>query len=228
MNDLLIEQLKDYTILCVEDEDIIRKGIVNTLSYYFKEVYQASNANDGYDIYDEYKPDLILSDIEMPKRNGISMVKQIRKDDLDTIIIMLTAYSSEEYLMQLINLNINHYIIKPIDSDSLLNGIFKAFGNRLDEKIEFSDELYFDMKLRELIYKKEVVILRKREKDFLLLLYKNKNMITTYSQIEEELWRDKSMSMSALKTFIKEIRQRLPLDIIINIQQEGYKLIDYK
>lgn len=228
MNDLLIEQLKDYTILCVEDEDIIRKGIVNTLSYYFKEVYQASNANDGYDIYNEYKPDLILSDIEMPKRNGISMVEQIRKDDLDTIIIMLTAYSSEEYLMQLINLNINHYIIKPIDSDSLLNGIFKAFGNRLDEKIEFSDELYFDMKLRELIYKKEVVILRKREKDFLLLLYKNKNMITTYSQIEEELWRDKSMSMSALKTFIKEIRQRLPLDIILNIQQEGYKLIDYK
>jgi DNA-binding response OmpR family regulator len=228
MNDLLIEQLKEYTILCVEDEYIIRNGIVNTLSYYFKEVYEASNANDGYDIYAEYKPDLILSDIEMPKRNGISMVEQIRKDDLDTIIIMLTAYSSEEYLMQLINLNINHYIIKPIDSDSLLNGIFKAFGNRLDEKIEFCDELCFDMKLRELIYKKEVVILRKREKDFLLLLHKNKNMITTYSQIEEELWRDKSMSMSALKTFIKELRHRLPLDIILNIQQEGYKLIEYK
>jgi DNA-binding response OmpR family regulator len=84
------------------------------------------------------------------------------------------------------------------------------------------------MKLRELIYKKEVVILRKREKDFLLLLHKNKNMITTYSQIEEELWRDKSMSMSALKTFIKELRHRLPLDIILNIQQEGYKLIEYK
>ncbi len=228
MNDLLIEQLKDYTILCVEDEDIIRKGIVNTLSYYFKEVYEASNASDGYDIYYEYKPDIILSDIEMSKRNGILMVEQIRKNDLDTIIIMLTAYSREEYLMQLINLNINHYIIKPIDSDSLLNGILKAFGNRLDEKIEFCDELYFDMKLRELIYKNEVVILRKREKDFLLLLHKNKNMITTYSQIEEELWRDKSMSMSALKTFIKELRQRLHLDIILNIRQEGYKLINYK
>ncbi len=56
------------------------------------------------------------------------------------------------------------------------------------------------------------------------MLYENKNRVLTYDYIEEYLWKDKSMSMSALKTFIKEFRQRVPEDILINIPQEGYKL----
>ena len=46
--DDIIEQLKNYTLLCVEDEEGIRKRLVNTLKYYFAEVYEASNADDGY------------------------------------------------------------------------------------------------------------------------------------------------------------------------------------
>jgi two-component system, OmpR family, response regulator VanR len=226
MNDIT-EQLKNYTVLCVEDEDGIRKRLVNTLKYYFEEVYEASNGDEGYDLYYEHKPTIIISDIEMPKKNGIQMVTEIRKNDLSTIIIMLTAYSSEEYLLNLINLNINHYILKPVTSEKLLDSIIKAFGNKLDEKIKFSEEIYFNMNQRELYYKDEVINLRKRDKDFLLLLHENRNQILTYSVIEDYIWKDKSMSMSALKTFIKELRQRLPIDLIVNIPQEGYKLINY-
>ena len=139
---------------------------------------------------------------------------------------MLTAYSSEEYLLSLINLNINHYILKPVVSESLLNGIIKAFGDRLENKIKFTDDIYFNMKKRELYCKDEIIILRKRDKDFLLLLHENRNRVLTYSLIEEYIWKDKLMSMSALKTFIKELRQRLPIDLIINVPQEGYKLIN--
>lgn len=226
MNDIT-EQLKNYTVLCVEDEDGIRKRLVNTLKYYFAQVYEASNGDEGYDLYYEYKPSIIISDIEMPKKNGIQMVTEIRKNDLSTIIIMLTAYSSEEYLLNLINLNINHYILKPVTSENLLNSIIKAFGNKLDKRMKFSDEIYFNMNQRELYYKDEVINLRKRDKDFLLLLHENKNQILTYSMIEDYIWKDKSMSMSALKTFIKELRQRLPIDLIVNVPQEGYKLINY-
>ena len=220
----ITEQLKNYTILCVEDEDGIRKRLVNTLKYSFDEVYEASNAEDAYTLYYEHKPTIIISDIEMPKKNGIQLITDIRKNDLTTIVIMLTAYSSEEYLLSLINLNINHYILKPVTSETLLSGIIKAFGNKLENKIEFSDEMYFNMKERELYYQNKVITLRKRDKDFLLLLHENKNRILTYSLIEEYIWKDKSMSMSALKTFIKELRQRLPIDLIINVPQEGYRL----
>lgn len=223
MNDIL-EQLKNYTILCVEDEDGIRKRLVNTLKYYFKEVYEASNADVGYELYYEYKPSVIISDIEMPKKNGIQMVSEIRKNDSSTIIIMLTAYSSEEYLFNLINLNINQYILKPVISENLLNAIIKSFGNRLEQKIKFTEDIYFNTIKRELYFKNEIVSLRKRDKEFLLLLHENKHRILTYEMIEEYIWKDKSMSMSALKTFIKELRQRLPIDFIVNVNQEGYKL----
>lgn len=224
MDEKKLEQLRNYRILCVEDEEGIRKRVVSTLKYYFDDVLEASNGEDGYDLYQEYKPDIIISDIQMPKKNGIEMVQNIRKKDLSTIIIMLTAYSSEEYLLELINLNINHYILKPITSDSLLNGIIKSFANKFEEKLELYDDIYFNMNEYELYYKDEIISLRKREKEFLLLLYKNKNSIVTYDQIEEYLWRDKSMSMSALKTFIKELRQRLPLSLIVNVPQLGYKI----
>lgn len=224
--DDITEQLKNYTVLCVEDEDGIRKRLVNTLKYYFAEVFEASNGEEGYESYYENKPTIIISDIEMPQRNGIQMVSDIRKDDLSTIIIMLTAYSSEEYLLNLINLNINHYILKPVTSENLLNGIIKAFGNRLEKKIKFAEDIYFNMNHRELYYKNEIVNLRKRDKDFLLLLHENRNRVLTYEMIEEYIWKDKSMSMSALKTFIKELRQRLPVDLIANVSQEGYKLVN--
>ncbi|WP_122893212.1 response regulator transcription factor [Arcobacter peruensis] len=223
MEDIL-NQLKNYTVLCVEDEDGIRKRLVNTLKYYFSEVYEASNGEEGYYLYYDKRPNLIISDIEMPEKNGIEMAEEIRKDDLTTTIIMLTAYSNEEYLLNLINLNINHYILKPIVSENLLNGIIKALGNKLEKKIVFAERLYFDTQKRELFYKDELIPLRKREKEFLLLLNENKDKVLVYSTIEEYIWKDKIMSTSALKTFIKELRQRLPLDLIINVHQEGYKL----
>lgn len=224
MEDSLVEQFKNYSVLCVEDENGIRKRLVNTLNYYFDDVLEASNGQDGYDLYLEYKPDIILSDIEMPNKNGIDMIRKIRDEDLDVIVIMVTAYSNEEYLLDLINLNINHYILKPVNSENLLNGIIKALGPKLTTNLIFSANCHFNVQRHELIFNDEVVHLRKRDKEFLLLLHKNKNQILSYEQIDEYIWKDRTMSMSALKTFIKELRQKLPLELIQNIPQIGYKL----
>lgn len=115
MDEKLLEQLKSIPILCVEDEDGIRQIIVETLKYYFDEVYEAKDGEEAYEIYQEYKPKIILSDIQMKNCNGIEFVKRIRKEDSSTTIFMLTAYSNEEYLVDLINLNINHFILKPLN-----------------------------------------------------------------------------------------------------------------
>lgn len=225
MDNNLIEELKDVTILCVEDEDGVREFIVNTLKYYFKEVYEAKNGLEAFEIYEDYKPKIILTDIEMPRMSGIELVKKIRKDDLSTMIIMLTAYSNEEYLMNLINLNVDHFILKPLNSKKLNDALNKYIERNFNEQIILHDDLKLDLSKRELIYKdNEIIPLRKREQDFLHLLYKNKNSITTYEQIEIELWKDKFMTSHALKSFIKEIRHKLPINIIKNISQAGYIL----
>ena len=225
MDDILLEKLKDISILCVEDEDGIREVIVKTLKYYFKEVYEAKNGQEALELYEYYKPKIVLSDIQMPNMDGIDLVKKIRKNDSETMIIMLTAYSNEEYLMELINLNVDHFILKPLNSKKLNEALQKYIDKNFSEEIYLHVDLKLDILKRELIYKNdEIITLRKREKDFLYLLYKNKDSIVNYNQIEIELWQDKFMTDHALKSFIKELRHKLPINIIKNVPQEGYKL----
>ncbi|WP_320033471.1 response regulator [Halarcobacter sp.] len=220
----LLEELKQLSILCVEDEEGIRKVIVETLKYYFDEVYEAKDGNEAYEIYQDYKPKIILSDIQMKNCDGVELVKKIREDDLNTIIIMLTAYSNEEYLMELINLNISHYILKPLNAKKLNDALIKLFSK--NSLIKLSEHLSLDLKKRELIFKdKEIITLRKREKEFLHLLYEKKGAILSYYEIESELWIDKEMTSHALKSFIKELRAKLPENIIKNVPQEGYTLV---
>lgn len=224
-NELLKEKLKDISILCVEDEDGIREFIVGTLKYYFKEVYEARNGLEALEMYEEYRPKIILSDIEMPRMNGLEFVKRIRQNDLSTSIIMLAAYSNEEYLMNLINLNIDHFILKPLNLKKLNEALTKYIERNFSEQISLSENLKLDLSKRELIYEDSTIIpLRKRENDFLNLLYKNKNAITTYEQIEMELWQDKIMTSHALKSFIKELRNKIPVNVIKNVSQAGYIL----
>lgn len=224
MNEELLKELKNISILCVEDEDGIRQTIVSTLKYYFKEVYEASDGNEGFELYEYYKPKIVLTDIQMKNCNGLEFVKKIRKNDTETMIIMLTAHSKEEYLMELINLNINHFILKPLNSKKLNEALGKYLTRAL-KPILLCEDLVLDLQKRELIYQEnEIIPLRKREKDFLYLLYKKKYSLLKYEEIEFELWNDKDMTTHALKSFIKELRNKIPINVIKNVPQEGYTL----
>ena len=79
--ELWLEKLKSLTLLYAEDEEGIRKPMSNSLGYYLKEVYEATNGEEALDIYYDKRPDIILTDLRMPVRDGLEMVKQIRKSD---------------------------------------------------------------------------------------------------------------------------------------------------
>ena len=220
----LIEELKNISILCVEDEFGIRQSIVNTLKYYFKDVYEASNGKEALELYEYYKPKIVITDIQMRDGDGIELVKKIRENDFETMLIMLTAHSNEEYLIDLINLNINHYILKPLNLTKLSEA-FEKYLVKSSKTVMLSEELLFDLQKRELIYKNnEIIHLRKREKDFLYLLYEKKESILRYEEMELELWSDKEMTTHALKSFIKDLRNKIPVNVIKNVPQEGYTL----
>uniref|UniRef100_UPI004048228F response regulator transcription factor n=1 Tax=Aliarcobacter sp. TaxID=2321116 RepID=UPI004048228F len=224
MKEELLKELKDISILCVEDEDGIREMVVSTLKYYFNEVYEACDGNEGYELYEYYKPKIVLTDIQMKDCNGLELVKKIRANDSETMIIMLTAYSNEEYLMELINLNINHFILKPLNLKKL-NLALEKYLVKSVKPLYLCENLILDSQKRELIYNEnEVIPLRKREKDFLHLLYEKKGCILKYEEIEFELWSDKEMTSHALKSFIKELRNKMPVNVIKNVPQEGYTL----
>ena len=214
---------KDLTVLCVEDETGVRKRIVNTLGYYFKEVYEASNGEEGLSVYYDSQPDIILCDIQMPVMDGIEMIKKIREEDVLLPIVLLTAYSSEEYLMKLINLHVQHFILKPINTQKLEEALANALKGRYRGMVKIKNDIFLDIDNLVLHVVNQEITLSSREVKFLTLL-SNKTVVY-YSKIEEELWSEKSMSTGALKSFIRDLRKKLPIEMIENIPQVGYKLL---
>ncbi len=224
MSDDFLDILKGMSIICVEDEDGVRKRLVNTLKFYFYKVLEARDGMEAFNLYLDNYIDIIITDIDMPKTDGIEFIKKVRSKNLDIPVIVLTAYSNEEYLMELINLQINHYILKPTNSEKLLNALKHSIKDTQISKIKLSDDIVVDFSSMEIIYNDKSIKITNREKLFLKLLFKNRNRVTTYDQIEEFVWKNDTMSSSALKTFIKVLRKKFPVEIIENISGTGYRL----
>lgn len=220
----LEKSLKSFTILVAEDDEEVRVRLRNTLSFYFKEVYDADNGKEAYRIFLDSKPSLVISDIEMSNGNGIELINNIRKVDSNTPIIVISAYSKEEYLLSLINLKIDQYILKPATRSNLLEAIKKALIKDTNKLFELCLHVSLNADNNTLIYGDNEVALRKKEKDFLFLLYQNKNNITKYESIQEHIWGDKIMTQDALKTFMKELRRKIPFALVENVVHEGYRL----
>lgn len=214
---------KNLSILCVEDEEGVRKPIVNTLKYYFKNVYEACNGEEGLVAFIKYKPDIILCDIQMPVMDGLEMIKMIRKDDSSTPIVLLTAHNNEEYLMKLINLHVQHFILKPINSKNLEEGIKNALQGKHTGNLKLAQNAFLDIDNQSLHVEDKIITLSKREVIFLTLL--SENRLIRYTEIETELWSEKIMSLDALKSFVRDLRKKLPYEMIENIPQAGYKLL---
>lgn len=224
----IIEKLQSLTLLYAEDEEGIRKNIADSLGYYVKEVLEASNGQEAYELYVQKKPDIIMTDIHMPILNGIEFVKKVRETDKTTPIIMITAYTDKEYLFQAIELKMEKYIVKPIELDVLFE-VFKkcldtiAFNNNILLGVDINYSYDYDKK--ELKYKKEIILLNKKELSFFELLIQNQNRMVTYEELQTKVWIDDIMTDSALRSLVRNLRKKLPTDIIFNLSGIGYRFV---
>jgi len=122
------------TILYVEDEDDVRDGYARALKRVAKEIITASDGMIGLILYKKFLPDIIVTDINMPNMNGIDMVSQIKKINPNANIIFTTAYSESRYLLDAISLQVDGYLIKPVQKVSLLVAIEKIAKRVILEK----------------------------------------------------------------------------------------------
>ena len=115
--------LNKFTLLYVEDDDVIRVELSQLLMGFFSNVLVAKNGKDGLRTYLENQDniDLILTDINMPVYNGLDMIKKIREFDKKIPVIFATAHSDNEFLIEAIKLKAQEYIVKPIDIRHLLS-----------------------------------------------------------------------------------------------------------
>lgn len=107
----------NISILYVEDEENVRAMLSRFLKRFCNELYIAENGEVGLELYKEHKPDIVISDIKMPKMNGLEMIKEIKAINHTQLVLLLSAHSDSEYLFEAINLNVDGYVLKPIDLD---------------------------------------------------------------------------------------------------------------
>ena len=219
--------MKNITVLYVEDDEIARENGIEYLENYFDTIYDASNAIDALSLYNTHKPDIIITDINMPKIDGLEFVKKIREKDDTTQVIITTAYSDKEYLFKAIELKLIKYLVKPIEEkefDEALKICIENIKNNNTNIINISNDTLFDTYNKTLITNDEIVKLRTKELGLLSLLIKNKTRYVTYEEIENYIWYDSVMTKDALKTVIKNLKSKLPKDTISNLSGTGYKI----
>jgi diguanylate cyclase (GGDEF)-like protein len=127
--------LKNLNILIVEDEKETGLIIQQFLQGLCANAYLAYDGEEGYALFVQYPIDIILTDIAMPRLNGIEMSRRIRKENTEIPIIITTAYVDENFMLEAIELNITHYHIKPLKINKLLKQLEKIAKNLSLQKI---------------------------------------------------------------------------------------------
>lgn len=137
------EILKNITILYVEDEETITEQMKLFFSRFVKEIYVAKNGLEGVELFNKFKPDIIITDIQMPKMNGLEMIRQINSKNIP--IIITTAFSDADYFLEAIELKVDKFVIKPINLVDLTGDIQKlVLKNHLQDKL-FEKENLLDI-----------------------------------------------------------------------------------
>lgn len=122
-------------ILCVEDEQDIRENIAEILRDEGFEVFEAANGKQGFEVFMQSKPDLIISDIMMPELDGYGLLKLIRESKNirnNTVpFIFLSALGQKDDIIKGVNLSANDYLIKPIDFDMMIAKVREKTANAI-------------------------------------------------------------------------------------------------
>jgi len=225
------DMLRNFTLLYVEDKKIVRKNALEYLKRVAKEVYEAGDGKEAINLWKEHKPDIIITDINMPHLNGLDMAAYIRSQDKEVQIIIATAYSDTQHLLRAIELQLVTYIIKPITKEKLMDALKKSM-DLIEDKSKFnlhlSQECSYNAFEKSIICDMQEIKLTKNEILFLDLLAHHRNRVITYAEIENAIWPDDGMSQDAIRSLVRGLRKKIPQNAIENISGVGYKLHIFK
>ncbi|WP_308575270.1 response regulator transcription factor [uncultured Fusobacterium sp.] len=210
-------------ILIIEDEIDLIKVLKDTFEKENFQVFCAEDGEDGIEKFYEKNPDLILLDINMPKKNGWEVCSEVRKQS-NIPIIMMTARDSEIDELKGLNIGADDYITKPFSLKVLIVKVKKIL--KIDENSSYkTDGIYFDFKSGELKIDDKDIELTRREIQFLEYLIKNKGIIFSREQLLNDVWGfDFEGDDRVVDTLVKRVRKKLGTysDMIKTVRGMGY------
>lgn len=216
----------NLSILYAEDDLIIQNNISKILNMLFKKVYIANDGEEAFKIYNQNKPDIILTDFLMPKMNGYELTKNIRKICNKIPIVILSNYTDKEKLLKCIPLNLTEYLEKPIQYEVLLATLEKC-RSQLENNTEYfniSNKLNYNFETKKLTVYNEEISLTQMEIEILEYLILNKNKLLSKEKLSFLVYKDDIASDNALKNIIYRLRKKIGKEFIINDRNLGYTL----
>lgn len=238
----LLKYTRNLSILFVEDYDELRTSIVSILKNFFKVVTSVENGQEALKSYLNYTQendgkfyDIVLTDIKMPKMDGVELTKNIYGVNPSQAVIILSAFDESKYLLPLINLGIEQFLKKPLDFQELLKillktskKITKSKPSNATDSIKLNKNFTYNRESKSLMNNKKNIYLTKYEIIFIQLLtssvgkiYSNDDIVANY------LTFDENIDAQNIRKLVSKLRKKLPEDSLESIYGIGYKFIPF-
>lgn len=221
--------LKKYyrKVMLVEDDPKSVQALEPFLAKYCSETLLAQDGEQAWLLYLRTKPDLLITDIQLPKLDGIELIKRIRKQDQKIPIFIVTYYSYQGYLMEAVRLKLEDYILKPLTSTKL-HDLAEHLKQRLEESNNcyFIDEqtaYYFHSK--KVLHLTDTIDLTHLEIEFLEFVIHHRGEVVTYEELDWRLYQGVGGSKNALKIIASHLRKKIPTIKLEAIPSVGYQLL---
>lgn len=230
MNTNQMDLLKHLDIIYVEDDKAIQAQFSKTLKLICNNIYSFDNGNDAYKFFLENSVDIIISDVDLKDSiSGLELSHLIREHNKTIPIIILSAYTDVEYLLESSKLKLIEYLVKPINFSKLTEVLLKAVEDLPDMKeekcITFANNYIYDINKKTIDTKQEIIRLTSHEIKLIEFLINNKSTPQSMENIKEYVWDDKfDVSDTAFKALIHKIRQKIGKESLKNISSVGYYL----
>ncbi len=212
----------NFTLLYVEDDDIVRENYTEIFKTYFKNVITTDNGNEAIELYEKNHIDVAILDISINGMNGLNVAANIRERNSETIILMITAYSDNNKLLKAINLNLFGYLVKPIIHKELDETLKKIISKIPQETIlNLPNKFLWQKNSKTLSYNNEAIKLTRNETKVVEILLSNKNKYLTACEIQDELFERGHANDEACNNVVQLI-SRLKKKILHHYEEEEY------
>lgn len=236
----LLEQTKRLSLLFVEDHEPFRSRIVRVLEDYFYRVDVAVDGAEGLEKYNAYYQskqkhyDLVISDIRMPRMNGVDLTLQIRTICENQPIIILSAHAETDYLLSLINLGVAQFITKPVQYPQMFDTLYKVCSKinpslplkpSVSHIIELSHDVYWDKEKKLLVDHEDSVTFTKYEILLMELLTTKFEQVCSTDEILHHFYLNTiDLNSDNLRGMMMRLRKKLPDNVLTSIYGMGYRL----
>ncbi|OUJ74699.1 response regulator transcription factor [Hymenobacter crusticola] len=221
------------TILLIEDELALGMIVKDSLEVRGFTVRYAADGQEGFALFQQQCPDMVVTDVMMPHLDGFTLAKLIRRENTTVPILFLTARSQSADVVRGFELGGNDYLKKPFSLDELIVRIKARLGQAAPvvaaPAILIIGQYQFDHAKQRLYHQGQAKVLTHREAELLRCLYDQRNQVLKRATVLQSLWGDDNFfNGRSLDVFITRLRRYLRHDPqlqIVNVRGLGYKLM---